>query len=264
MANKIAALLIDLDGVLYQEGRPIQGARKAVDWLRARKIPHLFVTNTTSRPRRALAEQLAGMGIEVTTEEILTPAIAAVAWLQAHTQGPVGLFVQEATKEDFADLTIAAPGATAPVSAVVVGDYGESWSFATLNRAFRWLMADPQPLLIALGMTRYWQASDGLRLDTGPFVAALEFATGVKATIVGKPARGFFEAALDRLNATPRTACMIGDDVVSDIGGAQALGIHGMLVKTGKFRPADLSHSPLPMVILPSIAELPTWWDTHH
>lgn len=264
MANKIAALLIDLDGVLYQEDRPIPGAREAVDWLRASKIPHLFVTNTTSRPRAALVEKLASMDIEVTAEEILTPPVAAVAWLQAHSRGPVGLFVREATKEDFTDLTIAGPDASGPVSAVVVGDYGESWSFDTLNRAFRWLMTDPQPPLIALGMTRYWQASDGLRLDTGPFVAALEYATGVKATVVGKPARCFFEAALDRLDATPRTACMVGDDVVSDIGGAQALGIHGMLVKTGKFRPADLSHSPLPMVILPSIAELRNWWDTHH
>ncbi|MBK1723147.1 TIGR01458 family HAD-type hydrolase [Thiocystis violacea] len=264
MLSEIHAFLIDLDGVLYQENQPIPGSREAIMWIRARGIPHLFVTNTTSQPRRSLVEKLARMGIEVTADEILTPSVAAVEWLRTHAAGPVGLFVQDATKEDFADLVMVPPDAATAVSAIVVGDYGEHWSFQALNQAFRWLMGDPAPQLVALGMTRYWRATDGLRLDTGPFVAALEYATGLKAMVVGKPARCFFEVALARVGATPQTACMVGDDVVSDIGGAQALGINGLLVKTGKFRPSDLDHSPLPMVILPSLGDLPKWWEDHH
>jgi ribonucleotide monophosphatase NagD (HAD superfamily) len=66
---------------------------------------------------------------------------------------------------------------------------GEGWDFATLNRAFRLLMAEPHPRLIALGMTRYWRAADGLRLDTAPFVVALQHATGIAPVVLGKPDR---------------------------------------------------------------------------
>jgi ribonucleotide monophosphatase NagD (HAD superfamily) len=60
-------ILFDLDGVLYNAGQPIAGAAQTVGWVRERRIPHLFVTNTTSRPRSALVEKLAQFGIA--TEE---------------------------------------------------------------------------------------------------------------------------------------------------------------------------------------------------
>jgi HAD superfamily hydrolase (TIGR01458 family) len=141
----------------------------------------------------------------------------------------------------------------------VIGDYAERWTFASLNRAFRCLMADPPPALVALGMTRYWQAEDGLRLDTGPFVAALEYATGRQAIVLGKPAKPFFDSALEQLGVSAAAACMIGDDIRGDIGGAQAAGIRAILVQTGKFRPADLDGDIEPAAVLPSFAGLRGW-----
>jgi len=142
----------------------------------------------------------------------------------------------------FKHLEIVDRGKFGHVAAVVIGDYGENWTFEALNRAFRWLMHEPRPALIALGMTRYWRAEDGLRLDTAPFVVALEYATGQKAVVLGKPAAPFFETALQQLGADASGTWMIGDDIQSDIDGAQKLGIRGLLVKTGKFRSADLTH----------------------
>lgn len=258
-AEAAKALLIDLDGVVYEGERAVDGVSRSLTWLRERGIPYLFLTNTTSRPRAALVDKLAALGLPAEPEQFLTPPVAAAAWLRKHVAGPIALFVPPATRDDFAGLSLAAPGEAA--AAVVVGDCGEGWSFAELNRAFRALMGEAQPRLVALGMTRYWRAPDGLRLDAGPFVAALSFAAGVEPVVLGKPAEAFFAAALNRLGVTAAEACLIGDDIRADVGGAQQAGMRALLVKTGKFRPSDLAAGVRPDAVLASIADLPDRWD---
>jgi HAD superfamily hydrolase (TIGR01458 family) len=255
----MTALLIDLDGVLYVSERPVPGATEAVRWLQDTAVPHLFVTNTTSRPRRALVDKLSELNIHVMEQDILTPPVAAVRWLVEHAPGPAALFVAPATVEEFTALEVAPADATS-VASVVIGDYATGWDFGELNRAFRLLMNEPQPVLVALGMTRYWRAEDGLRLDTAPFVAALAHASDVQPVVLGKPAGPFFAAALKMLNASPGQTLMIGDDIKGDIGGAQAAGISAALVRTGKFRPADLEGDIRPQFVLDSFAELPQRW----
>ena len=258
------AILFDLDGVLYQGGSLLTGAVEALDWVRRKGIDHLFLTNTSSRPRAAIRENLARMGIRVSVEEILTPAVAARDWLLAQGAPSVALFIPEATREEFTGLDVLNAEAQTGAGAVIVGDLGEGWDFASLNRAFRLLMAEPHPHLIALGMTRYWRAADGLRLDTAPFVIALQHATGIEPVVLGKPARPFFAAALAALGIEAAETLMIGDDIRGDIGGAQNAGIRGLLVRTGKFRPQDLQGEIQPDGVLDSIASLPEWWAEKH
>jgi phospholysine phosphohistidine inorganic pyrophosphate phosphatase len=255
------ALLIDLDGVVYQDDVPIEGASEALAWVQAQAIPHAFVTNTSSLPRRTLIDKLAGMGIRVAREEhIVTPPIAAAAWLQREGRSPAALFVPDVVQGDFPGIEALPPGAETGAGAVVLGDLGETWSFAILNRAFRLLQANPDAALVALGMTRYWRAAEGLRLDVGPFVAALESASGRKAVVLGKPARSFFEIALATLECPAAEAVMIGDDIAIDVGGAQQAGMQALLVRTGKFHQNDLAGVIRPDAILNSIADLPAWW----
>ena len=256
----MAALLLDMDGVLYEEERPVPGAAESVAWLRAQRVPFLFLTNTTSRPRSALVEKLAGLGIPTSEDEIFTPPVAASTWLASHAEGPAALFVPAATAAEFGDVPLLPNDAESGAASVVIGDLGAGWDFDTLNRAFRLLMGEPRPALIALGMTRYWRAEDGLRLDVAPFVAALERASGAEAIVLGKPARPFFEAAAERLGARVDDLVMIGDDVVGDVQGAQRAGMRGVLVRTGKFRAADLEGGIRPDAVLDSIADLPAWW----
>lgn len=257
----MSAILFDLDGVLYQGGSALPGAKEAIAFVRDRDIPHLFVTNTTSRPRTAVVEKLAGMGIEVGADSLFTPPLAARQWLIEKQSSPVALFVPDATWNEFRDLLVIPDEQDGPVSAVVIGDLGEAWDYARLNRALRLLVANPDCELIALGMTRYWQAEDGLRLDTGAFVTALQYASGHSPVVMGKPSAGFFHAALEQLQVSPEDAWMIGDDIQSDIGGAQAAGIRGVLVRTGKFRSTDLDGDVAPDAVLDSVADLPDWWE---
>lgn len=255
----MTAILFDLDGVVYQGEQVLPGATQAIAWCRENHLPHLFLTNTTSRPRQALQNKLQNMGISVLTEQILTPAVAALQWLQQNTRGKVALFIPEATRLEFQSLTVVANDSNTDVDAVVVGDLGEAWDFSTLNQAFRRLMHEPHPALVALGMTRYWRGDDGLRLDAGAFVSALAYASGVTPVVLGKPAPLFYEAALQLLGSKAANTIMIGDDIRTDIDAAQQLGLKGVLVRTGKFRPADLALDIAPHAVIGSIADLPNW-----
>lgn len=258
------ALMLDLDGVLYQGNEAIPGARESIAWLNKHNIPHLFVTNTSSRPRQAIGKKLADMGIEVQQDNILTPPIAAREWIKIHKPEPSVLLVQPDTLIDFEDITPLPDDAESGAGNIVIGDLGKSWNYSLLNRAFRLLMAEPAPTLIALGMTRYWRAEDGLRLDVAPFVKALEYASGCQALVLGKPSSDFFHQALKLLEAQADEVLMVGDDIVGDVQGAQLAGLSGALVKTGKFQAADLKGSISPDAVFDSIADLPAWWSTSH
>ncbi len=254
------ALLFDMDGVLYNSEEPIPGAAETLAWVRSSKIPHLFVTNTTSRGRDALAAKLVRFGIPASPNEIMTPCEAAADWLRSRGAANVALFLRPAARPAFDGLELLPEDAESGADYVVIGDLASAWDFATLNRAFRLLHANPEATLIALGMTRYWKAADGISLDVAPFVAALEHATGRKALVLGKPAPEFFQAAADRLGVPNGEILMVGDDIETDIAGSQLAGMQAALVRTGKFRQSDLDGPVKPDAVLDSVAGLPAWW----
>src|SRR5205807_2444398 len=132
-------VLFDMDGVLYNAGTLIPGAVETLAWLRAQPIPHLFVTNTTSRGRFQLVEKLAGFGIPAALEEILTPAVAAADWLRSIGASDIALFIRPAARAEFAGLATLPDDAETGAAHVVIGDLGDLWDFRTLNRAFRLL-----------------------------------------------------------------------------------------------------------------------------
>ena len=249
-----------MDGVVYNAGTPIAGAAETIAWVRERGIPFRFVTNTTSRSRAHLVEKLAGFGIAASEGDILTPAVAAADRLRSEGASDLALFVRPAARGEFAGLTTVPDDAERGAAHVVIGDLGELWDYRTLNRAFRLLHHNPEASLIALGMTRYWLAEDGIALDVAPFVAALEHATGRAPRVFGKPAAAFFQAAATALGAAPGELVMVGDDIHADIGGAQSAGLRGVLVKTGKFRPSDLEGGVRPDGVIDSIVDLPRWF----
>ena len=254
------AILFDLDGVLYTGDSAIQGSADVINWCLDESIPHLFLTNTTSRPRASLVDKLAKFGIRSAPEDFLTPSVAANLWLRHNISGRIALFIPEATQDEFSDFEKCDDSSEQGADAVVIGDLGESWDFKTLNRAFRLLMNNENTRLVALGMTRYWRAEDGLRLDAAPFVKALEHASGRKPVVLGKPSNEFYTSALTTLGCNARDAVMIGDDIRGDIEGSQNAGIKGLLVRTGKFRTTDLEQGIKPYDVIDSIADLPAWW----
>jgi HAD superfamily hydrolase (TIGR01458 family) len=247
----LRALLVDLEGTVFQDGRLLPGAAEALATLDARAIPHAFVTNATSRPRSTIVRELSAMGLEIPAERVFTAPRAARAYLERRGLRRCHFLLRPALLEDFSGIE---PEDDAP-QAIVLGDLGEAMSFARLNRAFRLLLSGAE--LITLARNRYWRARDGYMLDVGAFTAALEYASGKPATLIGKPSPEFFGAALSCLGAPASWTAVIGDDLDSDVGGAQAAGMRGILVRTGKFREEDLQASRVrPDLVLDSLADL--------
>jgi HAD superfamily hydrolase (TIGR01458 family) len=248
----VEGLLLDLSGVLYVEEEAVPGAGKALARLRAGGMPLRLVTNTTMRSRRAILERLERLGIAAEAGELLTPAALAKRRCEQAGHRSVSLLVVDELLEDLEGLGERGDR----VDAVIVGDLGERWSYEVLNRAFRQVMEGAE--LIALQKNRYWQTAEGLSLDAGPFVAAIEYASERRAEVVGKPARAFFELALGELGVEAARAAMVGDDVEADVGGAMAAGLLGVLVRTGKYRQDLVQASGVePTAVIDSVAELP-------
>ena len=247
---RVEGLLIDLDGTLYTNDGPIDGAREALKRLDRAGISYRFVTNATHRPRRKLAAHLEILGFPAGENRIFTPATAVAERLRTEGLSCFPL-VEDALLEDLEGVPITgdSPGC------VLVGNLGEGFTYERLDTAFRHLMADAD--LIALSKNRYWQTAGGeLSLDAGPFVAALEYASGRPAISIGKPERAFFELALKSLSLTPETVVMVGDDPELDLVGAQTAGLRGILVKTGRYQ--DGVRLPIhPDLVLESVAQLP-------
>jgi len=220
----IDALLLDLSGVLYVGDEVVPGAVDAVARAQRADCAVRFVTNTSQKPRDAL---LARLGQD---EQLFTAVDAARQWLTEHENRPYCL-VHEAIRGEFDDFDQSDP------DAVLVADAAEGFTYATLNRAFQ-LCMEGAPLL-AVGYNRYFREGGELLLDAGAFVRALEFAADVEALILGKPSAEFFRQVLASTGAEPGRSLMIGDDVFGDVEGALSAGLHGCLVRTGKYRDGD-------------------------
>lgn len=245
------ALLLDIDGTLYVGDDAVPGAPEAVRALAGRGVPIRYLTNTTRFSRRELAGRLRALGFPAGDDELFTAPVAAAAWLAREGVRRIALYVPDSTLEDFAAFDVVAD---AP-EAVVVGDLGEGWTFRRMNQAFRQLLGGAR--LVALQRNRYWLTPEGLTIDAGAFVAALEYAASVEAVVVGKPSLEFFRLAAASLPPGAEPALVVGDDVETDIAGARAAGLPAALVRTGKFREETLAAAPVrPDLVLESAARL--------
>jgi HAD superfamily hydrolase (TIGR01458 family) len=243
---RIEGILLDLDGTLYVGDEPVAGAREAIERLRRSGLVLRYVTNTTRMPRRAVVERMRALGFVAEEDEVFTPAWAASRLIGGRS---CLALVDESLHEDLggARLTEDSP------EVVVVGDLGEGFTYSRLDAAFRCLMEGAE--LVALQKNRFWQNAGGLSLDAGPFVAALEYASGKEAVVVGKPEESFFGITLEDMGLGAHQVAMVGDDAEADIAGAKRSGLSGIQVRTGKWRPGgDVGEADL---VLESVADLP-------
>lgn len=240
----VEALILDADGVLILKGEPIPGSAEALALLDARGMPYRVVTNFSLAHRTTLAARFSARGAPIDPGRIITASSAAAAYTAARFDGrPIYVIAPpDALREFDGQRVIASEAAAAAppgeVAAVVIGDGGDDLSFRNLDTAFRLIRGGAA--FLAMHRNPWWLTPRGPTLDAGAAVVGLEYATGIRATILGKPSPEVFRQALAGLRRdlgrrVPAGAvAMVGDDPDADVRAAQRIGLRGVLVLTGK------------------------------
>lgn len=251
---RIRGVLIDIDGVLAVSWRPIEGAPQALAALRSGGVPFRLVTNTTELTRRELLALLRDGGFEVRPEEVITAALMTAEYLREHHAAARCFLVGGAeSPEDLEGIELV----TDRPDVVVIGGASRALTWEETNRALRFVLGGAK--LVGMHATISWMTEEGIVLDPGVMLLrALEAASGQTAVVCGKPSPEAFGSALRLLGLAAGEAAMIGDDLETDVLAAQAVGMTGVLVRTGKFRQEALERSAgEPDLILESIREVP-------
>jgi HAD superfamily hydrolase (TIGR01458 family) len=250
----IEGLLLDMDGVLGVSWTPLPGAAEAVTRLHAAGVPLRVVTNTTALPQAEFGSVLRDAGFPFADDEILTASVLAGTWLRDARPGARVFLIGDAQAEDLHGVDLV--GLDEAPDVVLVSGADESFCFETFNAALALLRDGAE--LVAMHRNLFWMTRKGEKLDSGAYVLGLEAATGLEAVVLGKPAPGSFRAGLDALGLPAERVAMVGDDVENDVLAAQALGVTGVLVRTGKFREDQLARaSGTPDLVVDSVCDLP-------
>lgn len=249
---KPRVVCLDVDGTLTDgvRGPMLPGALEAVQRLRAR-FPVRLVTNTTSVSHATLAEFLTGQGLLDRPEHLWTPVLVAASELPARGHDAGLLIADPGQRDEYAWFREDPQG-----PAVLLATEAHDWAIAALQPAFRRLLDGAA--FYALTQNRYFRKEGRLVTDVGGVAALLGYTAGREAETLGKPSRLLFEAVARQAGVRLSEMAMVGDDAEFDVAAPMRLGLQGVLVRTGKYRPGDeTSAEPRPTLVLDSIAELP-------
>ncbi len=224
--------LFDLDGVFYKgkESRVPLGGRKVVRALRAKKKKLFVLTNNSTDTVETVRSRLSEYGISLAREEILTSALLTAEYLKSR-YGRVSYFlVGERGLESEMDRLGHRRTEGERADFVVVG-LDRGLSYDKLDRASRVVRNGAG--IVATHAARLYMYRTGPAVATGPIVKAIEYATGKRAIVIGKPSRPMFRMALQKAGCRNEEAVMVGDQVETDILGARRGGIDAILVTSG-------------------------------
>ena len=251
----IDGLLLDIDGVLTISWRPIEGAREALDFLRHKDIPFRLLTNTTELSRKQVLNRLNDAGLDVSVDDVVTAAVVTAAYVRSnHPSARCYVIGAEPSREDLEGIEVVEEKG----DVLIIGGVAGPIDWDVMNRALRMVLDGAPFILMHRSIT--WMTDEGLVIDSGVVLSAgLEEATDTAPIVCGKPSPECFRQTLQGMRLEAERAAMIGDDIKSDVMAAKAVGMTGVLVKTGKFHAASVERAGgTPDHIIDSIANLPT------
>jgi 4-nitrophenyl phosphatase len=238
--SSITNLIIDMDGVLYRGRRPLPGTKEFLHHLEEGETAYILVTNNSTRTPEEYVAVLREMGIEVVPERILTSALATADYLGNLLPQGARLYL---IGEEGLYSALAAQGfefGERGIEAVVVG-MDRQLTYQKLKTASIAIRQGAR--FVGTNPDKTFPAENAILPGTGAILAAIEAATDVKPTVIGKPELILFQLALQRMRATEKETAVIGDRLETDILGGEKCGLTTILVLTGISQQQDLEAS---------------------
>jgi 4-nitrophenyl phosphatase len=260
--GRVRAVLFDMDGVLYRGMEALPGVNEMLEFLAEQKVSYACITNNASRTREQFSTKLHQMGIAVPAERIITSATATSIWLRSRVPRGTSVFAigMDGLREALFRDGYFTEQAVKPEYVVVGADF--EITSAKLKAAC--LAIRSGAAFIGTNPDTTFPSEEGIIPGVGAFILALEAASGVKATIIGKPERGMFDAALQMLGVPADQALAVGDRLDTDIVGASRASIPSAMVLTGVSSPADLEASlEQPSSVFQDLPNLLHAWRAH-
>ena len=257
----IQALIIDMDGVLWLGQTPLPGLVDFFDFLQGRAIPFILATNNASKTPWQYVQKLAGFGVTINSEQVLTSSLATAAYLSHEFQAGSRVYVvgQDGLREALeAAGFIVLNDASQPADIVAAGvDFTLTYDrlkYATLliRRGARF---------VGTNADLTFPAEEGAIPGAGAILAAIQAATGTTPTVIGKPERFMFDIAVEKMGSDPHHTAMLGDRLETDILGGQRAGLKTILVTSGIDNEETISTKEIyPDAIFSGIDELTRMW----
>lgn len=220
-------LLIDLDGVLRLGSKPAPSLQNFLTFIRENNIKACILSNSSLYSSSEVYSFFTNHSIKINLP-IITAIDAGYNYVRSKYKR-VSVYCDNNVKPMFNEiLDYQNP------EAVLIGDIGDTWNYKMLQQIFEFVQNGAE--LVAIHKNKFWNKPNvGIQLDAGPFVHAIEYATSVEAMLIGKPSELYFMSALNLLDKDKlEKFVMIGDDLDSDMMGANKLGAKTILIYTGK------------------------------
>ena len=224
----LKGFLFDLNGVFYEDNKVLSGAVEIINLLREKQIPFRFISNNSTLSRRLFTKKLNEIGLNIFEKEVFTANYAGFLMAKKLKLKNCRLILNKEGQEDYESLI----NNKRKIDGIVIGDIGNKWNYNLMNQLMKNILEGAK--IIALHKGKYYQSKGELQIDCGAFVKGLEYVTGEKAIVVGKPSKSFFKLAISDWNS--EEISIVGDDIFNDIMGGNRMGFSTFLVKTGKFR----------------------------
>ncbi len=250
MARKFIGVMFDIDGVLEFQGKTYPGAVELLDFLRKKGVTLRILSNSTLKSRKVCTERLNRHGFRVSEEEVITASWATACYLRTLKPKSCWVMLKGNGIDEFKEFVM---DDEAP-EYIVLGDFREEFKFENMNKALKLLLQNTK--LIVMIPEKVDHNLGGVELTVGAYGKMLEDAAGIEAIYIGKPNAYMFTMALDSMAIDRSRVLMVGDRMSTDIIGARQAGIPSVLVKTGEFKPDDLTDKIQPDLIVDAVSDI--------
>ncbi len=256
MINRYKGLLVDLDGTIYFKGKLIKDALDFLHSLTRKGVVIRYLTNTNGTPPAKIVAWLRDYGLHIEDEQFFNPTKVAKAYFSKNESLSYYVMASDDIKTCFRD----GNWEEKQPDCVLLGALEEVCNYDEINKVFNFIANGSR--LISTSYSPYYYANNGERkIDTGSFTRMFESSIGVKAQLIGKPSRLFYQMVLESTTLEPKECIAIGDDIDTDIVGANQFGIYSVLVQTGKYNQAYVQASEVvPNEILLSLPMARKYW----